>query len=141
MVFLPYRGQITDSFVKKLKESGAPIQPILTLRKLKTVLPSLKPTTKTEMRSRVVYKITCPCCGTCYVGQTRRHLLNRFREHKNRLGAVSSHFKDCLISKPSLANVKILASFSRELEHLLTLEALYIRQYKPELNTKNEYKK
>ena len=46
MVFLPYRGQITDSFVKKLKVSGAPIQPVLTLGKLKTVLPSLKPTTK-----------------------------------------------------------------------------------------------
>ena len=141
MVFLPYRGQITDSFVKKLKESGAPVQPVLTLRKLRTVLPSLKPSTKVELRSRVVYKITCPGCGTCYVGQTRRHLLTRFREHKNcRLGAVCSHFRDCLSIKPSLANVKILASSSRDLEHLLTMEALYIRQFKPELNTKDEYR-
>ena len=54
MVIFQYRGQITDSFVKKLKVS-APIQSVLTLRKLKTVLSSLKPTTKAEMRSRVVY--------------------------------------------------------------------------------------
>lgn len=71
IVFLTYRGQIINSFVKNLKESGAPIQQVLTLRKLKTALPSLKPTTKIELNSRVVYKIICPGRGTCYVSQTR----------------------------------------------------------------------
>ena len=70
MVYVSYRGHLTDIFVKKLKESGAPVQPIVTLRKLKTVMPSLKTTTKFESRSRIVYKITCPGCDTCYVDQT-----------------------------------------------------------------------
>ena len=68
MVYVSYRGHLTDIFVKKLKESGTPVQPIITLRKLKTVMPSLKTTTKFESRSRVVYKITCPGCDTYYVG-------------------------------------------------------------------------
>ena len=31
MVYVSYRGHLTDIFVKKLKESGAPVQPIITL--------------------------------------------------------------------------------------------------------------
>ena len=53
-VFLQYRGQQTDLFVKRLRDSGAPLQSILTMRKLKTVLPSLKSSTKEILRSRVV---------------------------------------------------------------------------------------
>ena len=52
-----YRGNVTDNFIKQLKKSRAPIQPIDTLRKLKTTLPSLKLPVKKELRSRVIYKI------------------------------------------------------------------------------------
>ena len=31
MVYVSYRGHLTDIFIKKLKESGAPVQPIITL--------------------------------------------------------------------------------------------------------------
>ena len=41
-----YRDNATDKVIKQLKESGAPVQPIVTLRKLKTTLPSLKPPVK-----------------------------------------------------------------------------------------------
>ena len=73
-VFLQYRDHQTDLFVRHLRDSGAPLQSILTMRKLKTILPSLKSSTKEILRSRVVYKLTCPGCNTCYVGQTTRHL-------------------------------------------------------------------
>ena len=38
------------------------------LKKLKTVLPSLKPRVPFVLRSRVVYKIKCPHCEVSYVG-------------------------------------------------------------------------
>ena len=41
---------------------------IITLRKLKTVTPTLKPSVEMFLRSKVVYEITCPCCNACYVG-------------------------------------------------------------------------
>ena len=141
MTFLPYRGKMTDRFVKKLKDSRAPIQPIITLTKLKTTLPSLKSQTKVPLRSRVVYKISCPGCETCYVGQTRRHLITRFREHKNtKAGAVRSHFTKCIGSAPGLDDLKILASSFKCIDHLLALEALFIRELNPKLNTKDEYR-
>ena len=33
MLFIQYRGAITDHFVKKLRDFGAPVKPILTIRK------------------------------------------------------------------------------------------------------------
>ena len=33
------------------------------------------------MRSHVVYKYKCQCCGALYVGQTRRHIHTRISEH------------------------------------------------------------
>ena len=69
---IQYQGLPTDNSIKQLKRSKAPIQPVVTLRKQKTSLPSLKPNVKEELRSNVVYKINCPGCHACYVGQTRR---------------------------------------------------------------------
>ena len=141
MVYVSYRGHLTDIFVKKLKESGAPVQPIITLRKLKAVMPSMKTTTKFESRSRVVYKITCPGCDTYYVGQTRRHLLTRSREHNyKKTKAVYKHFRDCVGSKVTLNDVKILAQTSRNFDFLLSLEALFIREYGLAVNVKDEYR-
>ena len=39
-----------------------------------------------------------------------------------------------------VSDTEILASTNREIEHLLTLEALYIREMEPELNTKDDYR-
>ena len=104
-------------------------------------MPSLKTTIKFESRSRVVYKITCPGCDTCYVGQTLRHLLTRFREHSyKKTKAVCKHFRDCVGSEVTLNDVKILAQTSRNLDFLLSLEALFIRKYGPALNVKDEYR-
>ena len=68
-VFLQYRGHQTDLFVKRLRDSGAPLQSILTMRKLKTVLPSLKSSTKEILRSRVVYKLASPGCTPAMSGK------------------------------------------------------------------------
>ena len=140
MVYVSYKGHLSDIFVKKLKESGAPVQPIIALRKLKTVMPSLKTTTKFESRSRVVYKLTCPDCDTYYVGHDV-HLLTRFREHNcKKIKPVYKHFRDCVGSEVTLNDVKILAQTSRNLDFLLSLDALFIREYGPALNVKDEYR-
>ena len=41
-VKMQYRGFATEQFVKKLKESGAPVKVVLTIKKVKSSLPSLK---------------------------------------------------------------------------------------------------
>ena len=109
------------------------------LRKLKTVMPSLKPPVEKVLRSGVIYKIECPRCQACYVGQTGRHLITRFKEHQNRRSPVKAHFSECNVPL-ELDHVEILASSQKSEKHRLTLEALYIREIRPSLNTKDEFK-
>ena len=66
---LQYRGFATEQFVKRLKESGVPVQVVLTVQKIKSTLPSLKPTVPKMLKSNVVYEIKCPRCNACYVGK------------------------------------------------------------------------
>ena len=137
--FVQYRGKCTEHFAKALHNCKAPCRLVMTLRKLKTVMPSLKPEVESEFRSSVVYKISCPRCQACYVGQTVRHLQTRYKEHKDKKGPVKTHFELCNVQL-SLEDVSILASTIKTQEHLLTLEALFIKELNPVLNTKDEYK-
>ena len=139
-MLIQYRGKCTEDYARALHKIDAPCNVIMTLRKLKTVLPSLKPSVEKMLRSNVVYQITCPRCQACYVGQTCRHLHSRFREHIKNQGPLKNHMKMC-DSNITEENVKILTSTSKGEPRLLTLEALYIRELKPSINTKDEYRR
>ena len=138
-LFVQYRGKSTDHFAKSLHNCQAPCRVIMTLRKMKTVMPSLKPPVEKVLRSGVVYQIKCPRCQACYVGQTGRHLTTRFKEHQSKKGPVKTHFSECNILL-EIDMVEILACSQKSEQHRLTLEALFIREIKPSLNTKDEYK-
>ena len=56
MIFLQYRGNVSEDYCLSLRNCNAPCTPILTLRKLKTVLPSLKASMEKKIRSDLVYK-------------------------------------------------------------------------------------
>ena len=139
MMFIEYRGKISDQFKKSLLKLDVPCRIIFTLKKLKTVLPSLKSTVEKSLKSGGVYKITCPRCNSCYVGQTRRHLITRFKEHRKPKAPVAVHVKACKQAL-TIENVTILSSKCKSENHLMTLEALFINQLRPQLNTKDEYK-
>jgi len=54
-------------------------------------------------------------------------------------GPMKSHLSQCNTTLTE-EHVEILKSTSRGEAHLLTLEALYIEDIKPTINTKEEYK-
>ena len=85
-----------------------------------TCLPSCLPSKiEKTLKSRVVYKIVCPGCNACYVGQISRHLITRFKEYRyKRNQPVRAHIDKCPHSTPTLNDVKILASASRSLNFL-----------------------
>ena len=143
LVFLQYRGRITDDYVGALRRMKAPCQPVLTLRKVKTVLPSLKPSVDKALRSRIVYKINCSRCNACYVGQTDRHLHKRFKEHLRISQPVGLHLKLCGVTAhfDNEEEVSILQCTSRNVAFLETLEALWQRDLKPRINTRDEFRK
>ena len=138
-LIIQYRGKCTDDYARALHKANAPCTIIMTLRKLKTVLPSLKPSTEKMLKSGIVYKLTCPSCDACYVGETTRHMQSRFREHLQRAGPIKHHMKLCG-STLLEDDVNILKASARGETYLLTLEALFIREVKPALNTKDEWR-
>ena len=87
------------------------------------------------MRSDVIYIyiITCPRCQVRYVGQTDRHLITCFKEHRDRSALpVVMHFADCgLMMKEE--DMVILALTNKSVTHLYILEALFVRELKPKL--------
>ena len=142
LVFLEYRGKVTDDFCRELAKVNAPCQPVLTLRKLKTVLPSLKSAIEKRVRSNLVYRITCPRCRSCYIGYTTQYSEVRFRKHRTPSQPVGKHLRECgaLRECTMEEHWEILASSTRGEQYLMTLEALWQKEERPTINTKQEYK-
>ena len=138
-LFIQYRGKCTEDYARALHKINAPCTIVMTLRKLKTVLPSLKPPVEKMLKGGLVYHLTCSRCYACYVGETSGHLKSRFNEHTQRAGPVKFHLSQCGTTITE-ENVDILQTSSRREHYLLTLEALHIRELKPQINTKDEYK-
>ena len=140
MIFIQYRGKVTENYARALHRCEAPCTIVMTLRKLKTTLPSLKPSVEKHLRSGAVYQISCPVCQDCYIGQTVRRILTRFKEHCAPSQPVRKHFAACEGAELTFDNMDILKTSSRGEQHLLTLEALFIAEKKPKINTKDEYR-
>ena len=138
-IFIQYHSKCAEDYARTLHKWNAPCTIIMTLRKLKTTLPSLKPPVEKHLRSIVVYQIECAHCQTAYVSQTSRHLITRFKEHQKPSSPVSKHMKWCGASC-TFDDATILTSTSRGEVHLLILEALYITELKPTINTKEEFR-
>ena len=140
MIFIQDRGKSTEAFARALHRCKAPCTVVMTLRKLRSVLPSLKPSVEKEIRSGIVYQVKCPRCQACYVGCTTRHLITRSGEHRTqKKKTMAKHLKACNATI-TCDDFEILASTSRGQDYLETLEALYIREINPKINTKDEYR-
>ena len=136
--FINYRGKPTEQLARSFKKLNAPCNVIMTTKKMKFELPSLKPLVPRMLQSNVVYQISCPGCNSSYVGQTTRHLQRRFKEHTGNKGPVKTHFENCGII-PDQNIIKIIGK-ANTLAKLLTLEALFIKEICPLLNTKDEWR-
>ena len=63
----------------------------------------------------------------------------RFKEHVGNKGPLKTNFDSCAIT-PTENNVSIIDRTNRGDGRLLTLEALFIKELTPVLNTKDEYR-
>ena len=136
-IFIQHRGKSTEDYKSKLHQCKGLCNIIMTPSKWKTVLPSLKPQVEKELRSGVIYEIQCAVCKAAYVGQTGRHLITRM--HQMPSAPASQHMRKCNTAI-SMEATTILASTSRNEAYRLTLEALFIEERKPQINTKDEFR-
>ena len=82
----------------------------------------------------VVYKFRCDLCDTNYIGYTRRHLHQRFEEHKH--SAIGKHLEDEHNLRPSnlREKFKVLKRCHSKLDCLI-FEMLFIQKKRRKLNT------
>ena len=132
-----YRGNISNEIVTKLNKIH-PVKTIFTTRKLKSCLPVLKSSFDKDLKSHVVYELTCNGCKSIYVGQTCGHITTRVAEHAEADSTMGIHAIECNGDKTAL-EWKILDQSGNQ-SKLVTLEALYIRTLKPAINTSDEYR-
>jgi len=97
----------------------------------------------TSLKSNVVYKIGCNNCDATYVGQTKRQLRTRIKEHKNNIKQDQS--KHSVISEHIIKynhffdwdNAKILDCESKFYKRI-TSEMIHIKEQKVSLNLNSD---
>ena len=94
MLIVQYRGNQSQYFANRLQKLTN-VQVVFTTRKQESCLPSLKSAFSNDLKSRVVYKLSCSGCTSTYVGQTVRHLTTRIEEHKKADSPVGLHLQRC----------------------------------------------
>ena len=109
-------------------------KPHQTLRK---ILVAPKDRTKVEDQTGVVYCIPCGGCNKVYVGETKRSVGERIKEHTakiaNNLSAVAEHHQKTG-HEPDMDNVKVLCREDKLLPRKVR-EAIFIKkETSPTLN-------
>ena len=111
MLMVQYRGNQRQYFANRLRKLTN-VQVVFTTRKLQSCLPSLKSAFSNDLKSRVVYKLSCSGCTSIYVGQTVRHLTSRIEEDKKADSPVGLHLQQCQLEGNN-CNIRLLQSHMR----------------------------
>jgi len=62
------------------------------LKKLDSIIKKGKDKLEVEQNTGVVYRLDCEDCEQVYIGQTKRHLVTRVKEHRNNIKNVSGNY-------------------------------------------------
>ena len=99
---------------------------------LRSQLTRVKSTKPGHLQSDGVYILPCSC-GRCYIGQTKRQLRTRLKEHKNniryaRINSVTDHWLTC--NKGFTWNGARFIDRGRNTESRLIKETIAIRHHR-----------
>ena len=148
-LILPYAGPKGNSIIKTMKNSLKHILPdnvktraTYSGQKLSTKL-QIVDKTKDQHKHDLVYYSKCPepTCNEAYLGETGRRIIERSADHcgKDKQPHLLRHALNSNHKTVDLKDFKIIDSsyhnnrFKRKIS-----EALYIKEYKPSLNTQEQ---
>ena len=134
---LPYIDRTSVDFCKRLKRlipssMKKCVNFVFRCTRLRGMFPMKWPTPK-SLVSSVVYKFTCVGDQRIsHIGETKRHLGTRLKEHTTKASPILDHFLSCdsCIPKDVLNNTKVLC----RTKYVRIAEALLIKQKSPSLN-------
>ena len=113
-----------------------PVHKIFTTRKLTNCLPILESNIDKDLKSQVVYELTCNGCKSIYRVQTCRHISTRVAEHVKLDSTMGIHAIECNADKRVFQ--KILDQCGNQ-SKITPLEVFYISTLKPAINTRDKY--
>jgi len=87
---IPYICNVSED-VKRIIKNMVDVRYTIP-RRLDTIVKKGKDKLDTQQETEIVYRINCKNCDKAYVGQTKRHLATRLKEHKNNIRNVSGNF-------------------------------------------------
>ena len=138
-VVAPYVQGVSEKVRRVFSSYGVStcFKPHQTLRQ---ILVAPKDKTKTEDQTGVVYRIPCSGCNKVYVGETKRTVGERVKEHTakiaNNLSAIAEHYQKTS-HEPDLDNIKVLCREDKLIPRKVR-EAIYIKkETSPTLNNRD----
>ena len=122
-----------------LLDIGCVMKPIFTLRKMKTMTLTLKPSTNLFNQSNLIYRYECAFCKEAYLGYTTRHLGVRAEEHTRTTSSIWKHHQECegIFDQNGFT---CLYKTNKNRIFLETVEAIFIHYKKSKLNDKDEFR-
>jgi len=87
---VPYTGRLSND-IKRIVKNFVDVRFSIP-KKLDTLIRKGKDKLDDCRRTEVVYQIECKDCDQVYIGQTKRHLETRVKEHKNNIKNPSGNF-------------------------------------------------
>jgi hypothetical protein len=134
----PYIKGITDSITSLIDKSQFSVG-YRCINKLDKIVKAYKDKNQLIANNNVVYNISCKDCDASYVGQTKRQLGTRLKEHKNNFKLEPS--KHSVVTEHILEynhsfdwdNVRILDTESNYRKRLIS-EMLHIKEQKNGIN-------
>ncbi|XP_071580435.1 uncharacterized protein [Temnothorax nylanderi] len=119
-IVIPYIKDLSEGLCRALKNVG--LKALYTIpKKLNSVIKRGKDRLTTSKETNIVYQIDCGNCEASYIGQTKRHLETRIKEHFNDIKRHCSNHSvylkinvnaDVIISLSAAAANTVFAFFS-----------------------------
>jgi len=142
ILVLPYINPLTD-FISSNIDSSKAILGFRCLNKLSRFVKAHKDIDQPLSKSNIIYKIFCKNCEATYVGQTKRQLKTRLKEHKNNFKQDRS--KHSVISEHIIKynhsfdwdNTKIMDRESKYFKRIVS-EMIHIKEQKAGLNLNSD---
>ena len=101
IIQLPYVKELSEDVSRFLQSTG--MQSVYSIpKKLNSLIRRVKDPLPLEEKIGVVYKINCANCSSSYIGQTKRQLDTRIKEHFNNIKVHNSNYS--VISNHRLDN-------------------------------------
>jgi len=88
-LLIPYAGKVSYD-IKRILNNVLDVRFTIP-RRLDTLIKKGKDSLKDSQLTEVVYKLNCKDCDKAYVGQTKRHVGTRIKEHFNNIKSTSNY--------------------------------------------------